>query len=154
MKQLFIILIALSFNFCFGQIADNTCNLNDRNIYYQALVQLYNSEHSDKNAVRDTVYIENEGVADSIITESYMQKFIIIKARREELIKMTDTNLTFLQLSPLEYKNGSFYIPIKRFWIAKKEDYQKNEFKVLDCFRLQFDFLGRKFIYKRKLVCN
>lgn len=156
MKQLFIILIALNFNFCFGQIADNTNGRNNRNIYYQALIELYNSEHPDKSAILDTTYlIEDRGITDSILSSYSSGEFIIIVMKKEEILKRTviDTNFTFLSLFPLEYKNGFFYVPVKRFWIVNNKETQENEYKIIDCLKLQFDFLGKKFVYKRRLVC-
>jgi hypothetical protein len=71
-----VLLLTIFISICslsFGQIADNTNQKNDRNIYYQALVHLYKIEHPDKNFGLDSLFV----LKDPPITDSILPLFLI-----------------------------------------------------------------------------
>jgi hypothetical protein len=157
MKQLFFILLVLNYFSSFGQIACNTGSLNRRNLYYQSLIQLYKSENPDKNTVVDTIYvIEKHEITDSLLSLCNLStRFVVSVLKSSDIQKKAaiDTNFIILQFSSLEYKNGYFYIPLKKIWIVSSKETQEIEYRVLDCSKFEFYFSRKRFIYKKKLVC-
>ncbi len=123
----------------FGQTSNNTGEFNTANIYYQAIVQYYLTNHPDKNSIIDTIYLKQDALTDSLVLNYSAVQFIKLNDADIKGKALRDTNFTFLRIYPLEYSKGFFYIPIKQLWVDKNQE-SPTEYIILNCVKMEFKF--------------
>jgi hypothetical protein len=151
MKILFICSLSFCWLISIGQVANNTGELNSKNIYHQSLVKYYLTTRPDKNLSVDTFYIEEDILTDSLLLNYTGVQFIKLDKDKIKQKAMTDTNFTFLKIYPLEFNKGFFYVPIRQFWVGGNLK-GLTEYTVLDYSKLEYQFKKDRFFYRRKLI--
>jgi hypothetical protein len=146
----FLITLTFTFilNLAYCQVADNTGQENETNIYYQTLIQFYNHNNYDKTRPVDTVYIEDD---------YKLTGHLLLKSERAHYVKVNPNDILhhyaqgkadispLYRIYPLEYKEGFFYVPFSRIWAHYDMQTGKVNTKSIDSYKAKFKFKKGKF---------
>ena len=148
--SLTILILFAALNNLFGQAADNTNRLNEKNIYYQALTQYLSSLKTDRNITYDSLYIEDDfRLTDSLLLQSGQTRFI--KLNFDDRVQMLKSKSSFIiyRLFPLRFDKGEFSVSFVPFSVTKGKKRNNINYSNSGSYRIVFKFDNDKFNFVR-----
>lgn len=127
--------------------ADNTFKQNESNIYYQAICQYAIFEQ----AKQDTIYLETNYIADSILSRSNQYNLTFVKVTTTQLPKILSKKkaFTLCRITELNHNNdGIFYIKIIPFAVTKSKTAGKYIYGGGGYYKLIFKFTNEQYVFQ------
>jgi hypothetical protein len=150
MKHLLAALSTICAITAFGQTANNTDRLNDKNIYYQSLARYVHFMTTDpyysKNSNVDTLYIEKRTCpTDSLINHIGKTTIVMVEDPYSFLQDQHRERITLFRIFPMAYQDGEFSVSFVPFGV--KADTKKKMLRYTNAgsFEVKYKFTDLQF---------